>query len=69
MTEREQLQNLCRWNRELVRENTRLCEELGRSKHAGDELRCVNANLQAQLEVADVMLGAAMDEALGARKL
>jgi hypothetical protein len=67
MTEREQMQNVCQWNRELARESRRLREALGRSEHAGDELRCANANLQAQLEAADVMLGVAMDEALGVR--
>jgi hypothetical protein len=66
MTEREQIQNVCRWNRELVRENSRLREKLDRSEHAGDELRCANANLQLERDATDALLGEAMDEALGA---
>ncbi len=65
MTEREQLENLCRWNRELVRENSRLREKLDRAEHAGEELRCANANLQLERDAADALLGEAMDHLTG----
>lgn len=61
MTEREQLQRVCEWNRQLVRENTRLREELGRVEQERDELGDANGNLRVEREAADVFLGAAMD--------
>ncbi len=69
MTEREQLQNVCRWNRELVRENSRLQEELSCVNRDRDELSDANANLRVELRAADGLLGTAMDEALRARQL
>jgi hypothetical protein len=69
MTEREQLQNVCQWNRELARENTRLREKLDQAEHSDGELRSTNASLQAELSAADALLGAAIDEALQARQL
>lgn len=68
MTEREQLQHLTRWNRELVRENSRLQEELRCVEQESGELRIANANLWVERDAADVLLGAAMDEALRVRK-
>jgi hypothetical protein len=67
MTEREQIQNVCRWNRELVRENSRLHEQLSCVNRDRDELSDANANLGVKLSAADELLGVAMDEALGAR--
>jgi len=61
MTEREQLQRVCEWNRQLVRKNTRLRETLGRIEQERDELRDANSNLRVEREAADVLLGAAMD--------
>ena len=69
MTEREELQNVCRWNRELVRENSRLQEELSCVTRDRDELSDANANLRVELRAADGLLGEAMDEALRARQL
>jgi hypothetical protein len=69
MTDREQLQNVCRWNRELVRENSRLHEELSCVNRDRDELSDANANLRVELRAADGLLGAAMDEALRARQI
>lgn len=64
MTEREQLQRVCEWNRQLVRENTRLREELGRVEQERDELSDANVNLRVEREAADALLGAAMDGVL-----
>ena len=64
MTEREQLQRVCEWNRQLVRKNTRLRETLGRIEQERYELRDANANLRVEREAADVFLGAAMDRLL-----
>lgn len=65
MTEREQLQNVCRWNRELVRENSRLHEELSCLRRDWDELSDANANLQLERDAADALLGEAMDHLVG----
>jgi hypothetical protein len=69
MTEREQMQNVCRWNRELMRENSRLRQALGRSEDAGEELRCVNVNLQLERDATDALLGEAMDAALEGKRV
>ncbi len=69
MTDREQLQNVCRWNRELVRENSRLREGLSCVNRDRDELSDANANLRVELSAADALLGTAIDEALRARRL
>jgi hypothetical protein len=68
MTEREQ-QRICSWNQELAGANNRLCKELAHVRQERDELSDTNANLQAKLSAADGLLGAAMDEALRARRL
>lgn len=64
MTEREQLRNLARWNRELVRENSRLHEALARADQECGGLAVANANLCTERDAADVLLGAAMDRLL-----
>ncbi len=69
MTEREQFHRVCQWNRELIRENSRLREDLGRVAQEGDGLRAANAELRVERDAADLLLGAAMDEALQARPL
>ncbi|MHB8243573.1 MAG: hypothetical protein ACYDHN_16495 [Solirubrobacteraceae bacterium] len=69
MSQREQLQNLARWNRELVRENSRLHEALAEAEQASRELVTTNANLCAERSAADVFLGAAMDRLLEERPL
>lgn len=68
MTEREQMQQICQWNRELVGENSRLHQEMVRLRQQRDELHNVNENLLVEHDAADVLLGAAMDEVLRARK-
>lgn len=68
MSEREQLKSLCRWNRELANENSRLREDVSRLSGEHGELTRAKVNLQAQLEAADAFLGAAMDDALGVRQ-
>ena len=64
MTKREQMLLICRWNRELVRENSRLHVALRRIEQAQGELSDANANLRVELDAADALLGSAMDEAL-----
>lgn len=67
--EREQIRRVCRWNRELARENARLREKLGRRRQECRELSDANANLRVERDANDALLGAAMDEALKARRL
>lgn len=67
MTEREQLALFRSWNRELLRENSRLREKLTLVFQENGELSDSNASLLAQGEAADVFLGAAMDEGLEVR--
>jgi hypothetical protein len=64
MTEREQLRRVCRWNRNLDRENGRLRDELRRTAQECQELVDANANLRVELSACDTVLGAAMDEIL-----
>jgi hypothetical protein len=64
MTEREQHHQLARWNRELVRETSRLQEELRRAELESAELRVANANVRVERDAADVLLGEAMDRFL-----
>jgi hypothetical protein len=63
MTPREQLRQVCRWNRQLDGENKRLREEVQRLRYEVRELEAANAELRIEAEAADVLLGAAMDEA------
>ena len=65
--EREQMREVCRWNRTLVRENARLRGELARAKRESVELRQGNTDLRVQLAICDRMLGAAMDRSLAAQ--
>ena len=69
MTEHEQLQRVCQWNRELVRANSHLKEELRHVVHESSALREANANLRVERDATDELLGAAMDEALRAKRL
>jgi len=69
MTEREQIRRVCRWNSTLARENARLRDELRRKHQECCELSDTNANLRVEQDATDVLLGAAMDEALKARRL
>jgi hypothetical protein len=56
VTEREQLILLRRWNQELVRENSRLHEELCRKQRRMRELEEVTANLIVERDAADAAL-------------
>jgi hypothetical protein len=68
MTERVQLQRICRWNRQLSRENRRLRQQLRQACEQVTELEAVNCELRVEAEATDVLLGAAMDEALKAAR-
>jgi hypothetical protein len=65
MTEREQLRQVCRWNRQLGSENAQLIERLSCAGDKIRELEIDNTNLRAEQDAADVLLGEAMDAALG----
>jgi hypothetical protein len=60
MTERQQLRQVCAWNRQLARENGTLRIELHRSHQAKEELEADNASLRTQGEAAEALLDAAM---------
>ena len=62
MTDRDQLRKVCQWNRQLSRENARLCQRLG-------ELEREAANESCLREASDVLLGAAMDDLLSRHDL
>ena len=64
MSERDQMLHVCQQNRELARANTRLKEELRRLEQECQEINDANANLRVELDAADELLGAAMDELL-----
>jgi hypothetical protein len=49
----------------LIAENTRLRSALRTARRANQELREANANLQVERDTADILLGEAMDAALG----
>lgn len=68
MTERDQLQRICRWNRQLSRENRRLREQLRQACEQVTELEAVNSELRVEAEATDVLLGAAMDGAIESRR-
>lgn len=65
MSEPEQLRRLCQWNRELVRENSRLHNELRRKDQQIGELEEANAEIAVERDAADHLLGVAMDDLLG----
>jgi hypothetical protein len=66
MTGRDQLQQVCRWNRQLSRENRRLWHQLGQARQELAELEAANAELRVEAEATDALLGAAMDTAIEA---
>ncbi|HTZ86654.1 MAG TPA: hypothetical protein VMB05_08300 [Solirubrobacteraceae bacterium] len=63
MTDRQQLRQVCAWNRQLVRENGTLRAELHRSHQENEELEADNLALSAQAEAAETFLDAAMTAA------
>jgi hypothetical protein len=64
MTERQQLRQVCGWNRQLAGENCSLRAELCRAKTEIEELKVANANLWVERDAADLLLGEAMDRLL-----
>lgn len=65
MTEREQIRRVSRWNRDLARENARLCAVVARLERNMRELESTNANLLVERDATDHLLGVAMDDLLG----
>jgi len=65
--EREQMREVCLWNRTLARENARLRDELARARRESLGLQRDNTDLRVQLAVCDRMLGATMDRSLTAQ--
>jgi hypothetical protein len=63
-----QLRVVCGWNRRLSRENSLLRIRLRNAEQKIRELERNNANLATERDAVDAALGAAMDEALKARK-
>jgi hypothetical protein len=68
MTEREQLRELREKNEILDRGLNRTFQRMCCKERECLELRAANANLRVERDAADALLGAAMDEALKARR-
>jgi hypothetical protein len=68
MIEREQIRHLCEFNRRLSRDNSLLRIRLRNAEQKLRELERENANLATERDAVNAALGAAMDEALKARK-
>ena len=49
----------------LIAENTRLRASLRAARRANQEMREANTNLRVERDTADILLGEAMDAALG----
>jgi hypothetical protein len=62
MIEPAQLRRLCQWNRELVRENSRLRDEQRRKDRQIGELEEANAEIAVERDAADALLGTALDQ-------
>jgi hypothetical protein len=62
MIEPVQLRRLCQWNRELVRENSRLHDELRCKDQQIGELEEANAEIAVERDAADALLGTALDQ-------
>lgn len=67
MSKRKQLRLVCRWNRDLARENKCLRDQLSRRDERIAELEETVASLGVQLGASEVLLGAAMDDAKSKR--
>jgi hypothetical protein len=63
-----QLRAVCGWNRRLAREDSLLRIRLRNAEQKLRELERNNANLATERDAVDAALGAAIDEALKARK-
>jgi hypothetical protein len=64
VTDREQIRRVCQWNRTLACENARLREALCRKEQECRRLSDANADLGAELDACDGLLGTAMDRLL-----
>lgn len=64
----EQLARVCAWNRELADENRRLREQACRQGREICRLQGDLAAVRSECQALDIALGAAMDEALAARR-
>jgi hypothetical protein len=64
MSEREQLSQVCRWNRTLASENARLRAQLHHALRQCRQLRAANVRLGAERDTASIFMGEAMDAAL-----
>jgi hypothetical protein len=67
MSEREQLQRVCGWNRRLASDNAHLREQVRRAKEECRELRLANAAVRVELATAQMLLAEAIDAALEGR--
>lgn len=68
MIEREQIRHLCEFNRRLSRENSLLRIRLRNAEQKLRALERENVNCAIELDAVNTALGAAIDEALKARK-
>jgi hypothetical protein len=68
MTDRQQLRQICAWNRQLCRENGALRAKLHRNDQENEELEAANVALRAQAEAAEAFLDAAMTAARRVRR-
>jgi hypothetical protein len=65
MTDHQHLKQVCGWNRQLARQNAALRAELHRVRLDVEQLEAANGELRVERDAADVLLGEAMDAALG----
>jgi hypothetical protein len=68
MTERQQLRDVCSWNRQLFRENSELRAELHRTRSENEALEAANAAFSTQAEASECFLASAMTEARRTRR-
>lgn len=64
----QQLREVCEWNKKLARENAVLRVRTRNCELEVRELQTANANLRVEREAVETVLGAAVDEALKARR-
>jgi hypothetical protein len=63
MTDRQQLREVCAWNRQLSRENCALRAELHRARCDVESLEAANVELGTQAEASECLLASSMTEA------
>jgi hypothetical protein len=63
MTDRQQLRQVCAWNRQLARENGSLRAELHRARCDIEALEAANARSGAEAEASECFLVSSMTEA------